>query len=329
MKSTLKKRWMAVLMILTMAALAPSAVSAKDPLFNQCQTIQMIVPYTAGGAGDVGARLLAPFMAEDLGLPVQVSNVPGAGSQLGITEMAKAKPDGCTIGWTHLPATINIYLDPSRQAVFNRQKLSPIAMYVIDPGAIYVKGDSPINSLQDLVAEAKKRPGKVSISTSGVMSDGHLLLLELQQAAGVKFAMVHGKGGSESLADLMGGHVSGMHQNLAGNPGLVASGKIKIITVFTEKRVALYPNLKTAAEEGYPIINATSRAISAPGGVPKAVIDRLSASVGKAMASADFKAKAEKLGLPLAYMDAKTLGEYWEKMEKTYAPLVADYLKNK
>jgi Tripartite tricarboxylate transporter family receptor len=188
-------------------ATAGSAALARDPLFNQCRAIRMIVPYTAGGGGDLGARLLAPAMGDDLGLPVHVENLPGAGSQAGITAMVRSKADGCTVGWTHLPATNAIYLDPSREAVFSRKTLTPVAMYVIDPGGIAVKADSPMNSLADLIAVAKTKPGRVSVSDSGVLSDGRLLLLELERQAAVKFAIVHSAGGAAGTADLLGGHV--------------------------------------------------------------------------------------------------------------------------
>lgn len=305
------------------AAVASAPAAAKDPLFTQCQFIRMIVPYTAGGGGDVGARLLAPYMAEDLGLPVQVENLPGAGSQTGVTAMVRAKADGCTISWTHLPAVITIYLDKSRQAAFTRKSFAPIAMYVIDPGGIAVKGDSPYKDLNDLIKAAKDNPGKLSISDSGVLSDGHLMVLELQREAGVKFAIVHSAGGAEGTADLLGGHVTAQAVNLGGaNVGMVQSGKMKMLATFTDKPVADYPGVKTATEQGHKILSSTSRAISAPAGTPDAVVNRLAQSVEKSISNAEFKAKAAAAALTVTYMGPKETADYWDGMEKTFGPLI-------
>lgn len=310
------------------AVMLASPALAKDPLLAPCSSVRMIVPYTAGGGGDVGARLLAPYMAEDLGLPFQVENLPGAGSQTGITALARAPANGCTIGWTHLPATITIYLDPSRAAAYNRKTLEPIAMYVIDPGGIAVRGDSPYNSLADLVAAARAQPGRISISDSGVLSDGHLLAMELEQKTGARFAIVHGRGGAEGTADLLGGHVSAMTMNLGGaNVAMAASRQIKMLAVFTDDEVPTYPGVKTAKAQGIAILSSTSRALSAPGGTPRAVVERLSQSVGKAMALPEFQSRAKQLGLDLAYMDSRTLAAYWDDMERTLTPLIADHLK--
>jgi tripartite-type tricarboxylate transporter receptor subunit TctC len=317
----------------TVIALAPlegSAQEAKDPLFKQCTYIRMIVPYAAGGAGDIGARMLAPFMTEDLGISVQIENVPGAGSQIGVTALAKSKPNGCTIGWTHLPATIATYLDPTRQAVFNRQSLTPFAMYVIDPGGIAVKGDSPFNSLEDLLKAAKERPGKISISDSGVLSDGHLLLLELQRQTGAQFAIVHSGGGAEGTADLLGGHVGAQTVNLSGpQAAMVASGQMKILATFTKDPQPDYPGVKTAEQQGYKIYSSTSRALSVPTGTPQAVIDRLSQSVSKAVALPAFQSKAATAALTVTYMNAKDAGAYWDETEKTFGPLIADAVAKK
>ena len=163
---------------------------------------------------------------------------------------------------------------------------------------------------------------------SGVLSDGHLLSLELQRRAGVKFAIVHGRGGAEGTADLLGGHVISQTINLGGaNVTMAAAKQIKLLGVFTDKPVPDYPGVKTAKEQGFDILSSTSRALSAPGGTPPAVVERMSQSIGKIMAMDEFKKKAKELALDLAYMDSKTVTAYWETMEKTFAPAIAEQLK--
>ena len=315
--------------VLGFAALGqPSFAQEPDPLLAHCRTVRMIIPYSAGGGGDIGARLLAPYLSEQIGVPVQPENLPGAGSQIGVTQMTSAAPDGCTIGWTHLPAVIAIYNDPGRQAAFKREDIAPIAMFVVDPGGIAVRGDAPYDNLTELVEAAKQAPGTITISDSGVLSDGHLLLLELEERSGADFRIVHSAGGGEAMADLLGGHTDGMTINLGGaNIELAATGQIKVLGVFTKEPVSGYPGVQTATEQGYPMTSATSRALSAPGGTPQNVVDRLSEAVGKAMEDPEFQEQAKKLGLAVRYMDAQELESYWDESEKAVAPLIAKHLK--
>lgn len=304
----------------TPAATPTAAVKFPEP----GKTITLIMPYTAGGAGDVGARLLTPYMAKELGANIEVINVVGAGSQIGVTQLSQAKPDGYTIGFTHLPAVITIYLDPARQAVFSKASLQPIGMYVIDPNALGVRADSPYKDLKDLVAAAKANPGKITIGDSGILSDGHISELLLEKAAGVKFAIVHGAGGSQGTADLLGGTVQVQNMNLGGaNLEMVRSGKVRFLTIFDKVASPNYPGVTTAESQGFPVNSATSRAISAPAGTPKAIVDILSGAMKRAMENPELQQKAKDLGLVLAYMDPATLDKYWTEMETTVKPLMA------
>jgi len=304
--------------------LASTAVAQDNPL-SDCRALRMIVPYTAGGGGDVGARLLAPALSAQLnGLPVQVENVPGAGSQIGISQLATARPDGCTVGWTHLPAAITIYLDKKRRAAFNRTSLAPVAMFVVDGGAIAVAGNSPFSDLSSLVAAAKASPGKISISDSGVLSEGHILLRKFGDLSGADFNIVHGTGGAEGVADLLGGHVDAMTINLSGaNAEMARSGQIRVLGIFTDAENAKFPGVATAQAQGFDMTSATSRAISAPGKTDPKIIAYLSSAVKAAMADPDFVQKAADIGLALRYMDQDQTAEYWGAMEAEVAPIVA------
>jgi tripartite-type tricarboxylate transporter receptor subunit TctC len=161
-----------------------------------------------------------------------------------------------------------------------------------------------------------------------VLSDGHLLLLELQRLSGADFAIVHGGGGAEGNADLLGGHVTAQTINLSGtNLALAQSGQIKVIALFTAEESPLYPGVTTATAQGFPILSSTSRGLSAPAGTPAPVVERLSQAVGRAMENPQFKERAAAMGLPLAYMDQDRMAEYWAAMETTFAPLVAHYVE--
>ncbi len=303
---------------------APSATPTKGIDYPvKGRTITMIVPYAAGGGGDIGARLLAPVLEKELGTNIEVVNKPGAGSQIGITELVRAKPDGYTIGFTHLPAVITIYLDPERQAVFTKKDLQPLAMYVIDPNALGVKGDSQYKSIKDIVEAAKAAPGKVIVSDSGILSDGHISILRLQQLTGVRFAIVHSEGGAKGVADLLGGHTHALNMNLGGaNVDLAKSGQIRVLAIFDKQENPNYPGVTTATAQGYPINVGTSRAISAPAGTPKEIVDKLTGAIKRAMESAELKQKAKELGLALVYMSPSELDAYWAQMEDQIKPIM-------
>ena len=150
------------------------------------KAIQMIVAFPAGGSTDIGARIVAASAEKDFGQPVMVVNKAGAGGQLGFTEAAARGPDGYTLSFLNLPGINTIILDPERKAVFSIDSFIPVINQVLDPGLIWVKADSPYKTLADLIEAAKKNPGKISACTTGILSDDHLAILMMQEAAKVR-----------------------------------------------------------------------------------------------------------------------------------------------
>ena len=304
---------------------APSASAATFPAKGK--TITIIVPYDAGGAGDIGARMLAPYFKAAIGATnVEIVNKPGAGSQVGISALAAAAPDGYTIGFTHLPATITTYLDPTRAATYNLSKLTPLSMMVVVPTMLVVRGESKYTSLKDLLADAAAG-SKVTISDSGILSDGHLATLQLQQQSGAKLQAVHSTGGAATTADVLGGQVSAGTLNVGGATNeLVKSGKLRIIAMFSKTKDKTFPTAKTAKEQGYPIYCSTSRAISGPAGMSNTVVNKISTALRSAMANPEFMAKANAAGLYIQFMWPNQLQAYWLDMQTATSPLMA--LKN-
>jgi tripartite-type tricarboxylate transporter receptor subunit TctC len=148
--------------------------------------ISLIVSFSAGGPNDVAARILAPFLQNELGIPVQLINKPGAGGQVGHTAMALAKPDGYTIGYATLPLTVALCLDPDRKAVFTRKSFQTLAMQVVDPGTIYVRSDSPYKTTNDLIDAAKANPEGLKVGGTGLLSDDDLALWQFEKATSTK-----------------------------------------------------------------------------------------------------------------------------------------------
>jgi tripartite-type tricarboxylate transporter receptor subunit TctC len=192
--------------------LGPTPVHAAAPATKvdfpeKGKTIALSVPYTAGGGTDLAARLLAPMLEKELGVSVQVVNKPGAGSQRGLSELVRGKPDGYSISYLIVPTVLNTYLDPNRQAIYNRTDFVPLAGQFDLPYVIAVHRDSPYKTLSDLVAAVKAKPDTIKNGTTGLMALGHIATLQFQRTVNLRFALVHFEGSAPQIVALAGQHV--------------------------------------------------------------------------------------------------------------------------
>ena len=299
------------------AAPAQAQAPAQAPAPAQPQgfprrSIQLIVPAPAGGPTDIGARVLASIMEKDIGQPVVVVNKPGAGAQLGATELARARPDGYTIGYFTMPGLNTMVLDPERKAAFTLDSFALIINQVLDPGVIWVRADSPFKTLADLVAAVKKEPNKFSACTTGILSDDHLAIMMLEEAANIKFRVVHFDGASQQFTAILGGHVDVAFDNVGSVRKRAMSGEVRVLAVMDPQRSKLMPDSPTTKELGFPTVNSNStRGIAAPKGVPPAILTYLEAALKKAMESPEHLRKMEDVGLEVRIMTGKTLADYF------------------
>lgn len=287
------------------------------------KTISLIVPFPAGGSTDVSARILAGLMEKELGTRVQVVNKAGAGSQVGITELARAKPDGYTIGYTLLPATITIYLDPDRKAVFGRKDLQFIAMHVSDPQFLAVRSESPYRSAKEVLEAAKANPGKLKGAAVGILGPEHLAMLQLEQLLGLTFAKVQFDGSAPALSALLGGHTDFQLGTLGVFASAFKANNVRFLAVLDKAESRLVPGVKTLESQGYKVTSYVSRALSAPAGTPKVVIDALANALRKTMDSEEQKKKIETMGMTLRYMGPEQTARYWDEVETQVRPLMA------
>jgi tripartite-type tricarboxylate transporter receptor subunit TctC len=238
--------------------------------------ITMLVAYGPGGGTDLIARLIAPYVEKYLGNDARiiVSNKAGAGGAIGFTELARATPDGYTIGFLNTPNLISIPIE--RQANYTWRGFDLIGNLVDDPGAFTVNSASPMKDLKDLVAYAKANPGKVTVGSTGVGSDDHLAMLFFERAAGVKMTHVPYKGSAPAIVDTIGGTTQVMFPSLFSAYPQVAGGKLKALGIAGDKRSSVLPNVPTLKEQGIPNMNVTQwYALFAPAKTPKPIIDRL------------------------------------------------------
>lgn len=308
---------------------APTAAPAKKVDFPQKgKSIMMIVPYTAGGTTDLQGRFMAPVMEKDLGVSVEVVNRPGGGAQIGYTELAKAKPDGYTIGWVLFPGVQTVYLDADRKAVFGRKDLQPMAMHTVDPHVVAVKADSKYKTVKDLVDEAKANPGKVRISTAALMGDGHLGLLMFQQAVGARFAIVNFDASVGAITELLGGRVDACVQSLPNFTSQLKSNDVRLLGIMDKAESKYAPGVKTLESQGWKVYAASEKLIAAPAGLPPEVFDLLKSSVKKAIQNDDVMKRVDELRAAVRYLDGKELDDHWTQVEQDVKPLI-DLAKQK
>ncbi len=304
------------IMLLALHAVVPSATLAAAFPENG-KTITLLVAYPAGGGTDVTGRLVAPMLEKELGVPVQVVNKPGAGGQVGFTELARSRPDGYTIGYLTLPTIITTYLDPDRKAVFGPKSFGFLAMQDNDPGILAVKGTSPYKTLKDLVADAKANPGKIRTTTAGILSDDHIAALMTQKIANIKLSVVHFDGSAPGRTAVLGGHVEAFYGNASEIIAQVKAGEFRVIAVFDKKRSKFYPDVMTAQEQGLPIFSNVFRGFGTPAATPKEVQDVLSTALGKIISSQEFNQKMEALGYEPFYLNAEQYASFWAEFEAT------------
>jgi tripartite-type tricarboxylate transporter receptor subunit TctC len=286
-----------------LALLAASSLATPATAAYPEQPIRMIVAYGAGGGTDIVARLLAPYIGKYLGpsASVVVVNRPGAGGAIGFAELAKATPDGYTVGFINTPNVLTIPIE--RKAAYHWQDFEVLGNVVDDPGNFSVHADSPFKNLSELVAYAKSRPGEVTYGSTGVGSDDHLSALMLERAAGIQMTHVPFKGTSEVHNAVLSKQITVAAMNIGEALQYVKGGsKIRQLGQMSESRSLLAPQVPTFKEQGYAIVMASLRGMAAPKGLPPAVRDQLVLAVQKAVADPEFQTRAANVFAPLRYL---------------------------
>lgn len=287
------------------------------------KAIQLLVHFTAGGSSDVGARILASGLEKDLGTSVVIVNKPGANSQIGMTALAQARPDGYTFGTTNFPVAVTTYLDLERKAVYTRNSFQPLALHVADPNLFAVKANSPYKTLKELVEAAKAKPKTITIS-SGVLNDDQIAILLLQKLSGAQFAQVSfTAGGAPAVTALLGGKIDVYCGNVGDMLAQYKSGEVRILGIMDDVETPFYPGVKTFAAQGYKVISSSSRGFAAPAKTPKEIVDMLSGAIKKVVATEEHKKRMADMGLTLKYMDAAQYAKFWEEYEVTVKDLMA------
>jgi tripartite-type tricarboxylate transporter receptor subunit TctC len=318
----MKGKWTIVLATAIFVGLAVGAAfvgAAEYP----ARPITLNVPWPAGGSADTGARILCAIAEKKFGQPLVVVNRAGAGSQVGLNELARQKPDGYYLGMPSLPALNTIILDPERKAAFNIDSFLPIINQVLDPGIIYVKAGSPYKTLKDLLADAKKRPGEIRAATTGILGDDHLAILMLEEAAKVKFRVVHFDGAAPMLTGALGGQVDVAFDNVGSVAPRIKAGELVCLGVMDHERSKFIPNIPTLKELGFPaIISSSTRGIMGPKGIPDPIVKKIQSVFLEAMRDPGHVEKMDKAGLAIKPMVGPEYTKYLLDLQERCKHLV-------
>jgi tripartite-type tricarboxylate transporter receptor subunit TctC len=264
--------------------------------------VTLLVTFPAGGPTDIAGRALAEATSKYLGQNVIVENRPGATGTLGAAALANAKPDGYTVSMTpitvlRLPHMENVNYDAMKDITY----LMGVSGYVF---AVIVRADAPWKSMAELVAFAKAKPDKVSYGSHGIGGSVHLAMEELSTAQGVKLNHIPYKGSADMLTAMLGGHLNVAVDSTGAVPH-VAAGKARVLAVFTEKRVPIWPDAPTLTELGYNIVSTSPYGIAVPAATPPAIVKVLHDAFKKGLEDPIHTKTLEKYNQPTWYLSTE------------------------
>lgn len=302
---------------LSLAATAQSAYPNKP--------IKMIIPLAAGSAVDNAARILTAKMSQGLGQNIVIENQAGSAGLIGADRVAKAAPDGYTIGGFNdsvLTMIPHIYQKSTWNALTDFDPLSLVA--TIEWGLV-VKTDSPYKTVADFIAAAKASPGKLNYGSGGNGSPQHIAMALFSNRSGITATHVPYKGATPAAVAVAAGEVDAAFQGLGTVTSLIQGGKLRLLAVSTQKRLAQYPNVPTVDESGLKDFFFNSWfAMIVPAGTAKDIVERLNTEMRKAMADPETRDKLVAIGLTLRGSSAAELGSATKEQFYLYKKLIAD-----
>lgn len=283
--------------------LSPAAVAQEAPYPKG--NIEMTVLFPAGTSADVTARVLAQGMSKQLGVNVVPVNRPGAGGAIGYKHLATQKPDGYSIVWNSNSISTTYH---SGQLPFDYRTFDPVARVLVESVVIAVRSESKWTTLKELIADAKARPGAITVANSGVGSHTHLSGVVLFKAANAQVTDVP-YAASQIVPNLMGGHVDVVVQFPGALAGNVTAGKIRVLAALSSQRDPLFPDVPLARELGLDIALDAWRGVAVPKGTPRAVIATLERAIRDTVQSPDFAAAAAKLYVNPGFLPGPDFGK--------------------
>jgi tripartite-type tricarboxylate transporter receptor subunit TctC len=301
------------LLVTVVVLLLPAAAGAQEAYPSR--PITVVAPFPPGGVADLTARPVAAAMEKVLKSPVAVVNKTGAAGAVGMQFVATSRPDGYTL----LLALSSISIIPEADKIFDRKpaftvdQFAPIALISADPTILVVRAESPWRTAKDFIEDARKRPGQISYSSSGIYGTLHMAMELLSHAAGIKLRHIPTPGAGPALNAILGGHVDALASGPAVVIPQIKAGKLRALAGWGEARVAALPEVPTFKELGYPEAEFYIWAgLFAPKGTPEPVLAKLRETVRTAVAEPEFKSAMDKLQTPIAFKQGDEFQRFFD-----------------
>ncbi|RAP63279.1 ABC transporter substrate-binding protein [Achromobacter sp. HZ01] len=281
------------LCLLAMAGASQAQGAASYP----DRPVKVVVPFPPGGATDIVGREISERLARAMGQPFVVENRSGASGNIGMEAVARSAPDGYTLV-VGAPQTLTINPQLFKSNPFNPQKeLDPIVVVATVPNVLIINPKLPVSSVQELIAYAKARPGKVNYGSSSIGGTPHLSSELFKSMTKTQITHIPYRGSSPALTDLMGGQIDMMFDNLPAALPNIKSGRVKALAVTTRQRSDAAPELPTMEQAGVPGFESQGWfSLLAPAGTPPAILEKINAEVNKILATDSFKERLANVG---------------------------------
>ncbi|MDF1705324.1 MAG: tripartite tricarboxylate transporter substrate binding protein [Aeromicrobium sp.] len=282
-------------------------------------SIQIVVPFNAGGSTDTVARLVAPRLSEELGVTVQVLNKPEGNGQTGLNEVSTGPTDGSVLGSTNLPSAIISYLDPNTDVSYDQDSFTPVGGIAAYGELIVVSADSPYSTLDDLIEAADA--GQVNLAAGAV--DDLLPVSTFEDEAGVTFNKVPFEGGSAGkVPALLGNKVDVITAAPSAVLPNVASGEFRVLATLGGERAPSFPDVETVAELGYDIAQDVVLGFSLPEGTPAAIAEAYADALQTIAEDPEFVEAVEGVGFGVVYLSPEDFAEQWSQQEDVARPII-------
>jgi tripartite-type tricarboxylate transporter receptor subunit TctC len=306
------------------AVVFSAAVSCAAAQSWPDKPVRFIVPFPPGGSVDPLARLLGAKLGDSLKQQFIVENRPGASGSIGTAAAAKSPPDGYTFVFVFDTHAVNPSLIPNMQ--FETKDMAPVMLVGTAPMAIATHPNKPFKDFRDVIEAAKAKPDSISIGSIGNGSLGHLTMILVQQAAGIKLVHVPYKGGGPMTQDAIGGQVDLAIGSVAVITPHVRSNRLRAVSVTGDRRSHAMPDVPALAEQGFPGFSALAWwGIFAPGGTPRPIIDRFHAELTKALKLPDVnKTLTETLGMDVVAASPEATQQFLLKEMERWGKVVKD-----
>jgi tripartite-type tricarboxylate transporter receptor subunit TctC len=308
--------------LLALTALVAPLAHTQAPAYPT-KPIRLIIPFPPGGSNDVVGRSIAVQLSQRLEKPVVVENVGGAGGLIGTEMAAKAAPDGYTlilisVAFAFNPSIYKLPYDPSTA-------FAPVAVLGAGPAVIAVTPSLPVNSLKELIALAKEKPGSLNYATAGVGSFQHLAAELFKQQAAIDIVHVPFKGGGPAMMDVIAGNTQIAVGSLAQMIPQIKAGKLKALGVGSKSRVPSLPEVPTVAEAGLPSYEVANWwGVAAPAGTPRPIVERLHKELSAVVSSSETRKRFEAEGADPLQMTPEEFGRFIAQETVKWARVVKE-----